>query len=188
MDHSKRIPTADTSSQPSLWDYTVGYPRGHPSIEKVSVYSTPQASSGNSIQRQSRAFKARHSRSYQSQGMHYHKIKHFERRSPLNKSTIKRERVCFKSNATHTNASQKPNGNVENVYINAPKATATRIGARANSVFCGGFSIAAPDPIAVVVNIYWKVMSVELKQLSRVTSWISGSSTSAKTMSTHYSS
>lgn len=154
-----------------------------PSIEKVSVYSTPQASSGKSIQRQSRAPKARNSRSYQSQGMHYHKFKHFERRSPLNKSSIKRERVCFKSNATHTNASQKPN---KNIYINAPTATATRIGARASSVFCGGFNIAAPDPIDDVVNIYWKVRSVELKQLSRVTSSISGSSTSAKMMSTHY--
>jgi hypothetical protein len=94
----------------------------------------------------------------------------------------KRKGYVSKSNATHTNASQKTNGNI---YINAPKAAATIIGARASKVF-RGFSIAAPDPIPPVVYMNWKLRSVELKQLSRVTVSISGSSTSAKTISTHY--
>lgn len=58
----------------------------------------------------------------------------------------------------------------ENIYKKAPKTTATRIGTKASSVFCGGFSIPAPDPIPAVVYMNWKLMSLELKQLSRVTS------------------
>lgn len=78
---------------------------------------------------------------------------------------------------------KKTNGNI---YINAPKAAATIIGARASKAFRGGFSIAAPDPIPPVVYMNWKLRSLELKQLSRVTVSISGSSTSAKMISTHY--
>jgi len=110
------------------------------------------------------------------------KSNHFERRSSLSKVGHRKKGYVSRSNATHTNARQKP----QTIYINAPKTTATKVGARASRLFCG-FSIAAPDdPIPPVVYIYWKLRSVELKQFSRVTSWISGSSTSAKMISTHY--
>lgn len=77
---------------------------------------------------------------------------------------------------------------VRHIYIRPPKSVTVtnNNGTSASRVCCGGVIIAAPLPIELVVYIYWKLISLELKQLSRVTeSLISGSCGSANSMSTH---
>lgn len=66
-----------------------------------------------------------------------------------------------------------------------PKATASNSGTTAAADNFGGSSIAAPEPIELVVYMYWKLMSDELKQLSRVTVSTDASPSSANSMSTH---
>lgn len=70
-----------------------------------------------------------------------------------------------------------------NIYMNA---AASRNGTTAIHICRGGFNVAALDPIPEVVYIYWKLISLELKQLSVVTSATLESPLSAKIMSTHY--
>lgn len=75
---------------------------------------------------------------------------------------------------------------IKHIYIKPPNSVAIKSGTSASSVCLGGEIIAAPDPIPLVVYMYWKLMSLELKQLSRVTvSFISGSCGSANSISTH---
>lgn len=83
------------------------------------------------------------------------------------------------NNNTHINASEDKTGNI---YMNA---AASRNGTTAVHMCRGGCSMAAPDPIPEVVYTYWKLRSLELKQLSVVTSAILESPFSAKMISTH---
>lgn len=69
--------------------------------------------------------------------------------------------------------------------MKAPNNTANSTGTRPSIVCCGSCNDAAAFPIPDVVYMYWKEMSLELKQLSRVTSCSSGSLSSANSMSTH---
>lgn len=71
-----------------------------------------------------------------------------------------------------------------NIYMYRPSAAASKRGTSAADI-SGGCSIAAPEPIALVVYMYWKDMSDELKQLSRVTVSTESSPSSANSMSTH---
>ena len=73
----------------------------------------------------------------------------------------------------------------QNIYMYMPKATASNSGTTAAADNFGGCSIAAPEPMDVVVYMYWKLISEELKQLSRVTVSTDGSPSSANSMSTH---
>lgn len=66
-----------------------------------------------------------------------------------------------------------------------PKATARNSGTTAAADSFGGCSIAAPEPMELVVYMYSKEMSDELKQLSRVTVSTDPSPSSANSMSTH---
>ena len=69
--------------------------------------------------------------------------------------------------------------------MHTAKVTASNSGATAAADSFGGCSIAAPEPMELVVNMYSKLMSDELKQLSRVTVSTDGSPSSANSMSTH---
>ena len=66
-----------------------------------------------------------------------------------------------------------------------PKATASNSGTTAAADSLGGCNIAAPEPMELVVYMYSKEMSDELKQLSRVTASTDASPSSANSMSTH---
>jgi hypothetical protein len=72
-----------------------------------------------------------------------------------------------------------------NIYMYKPKTTASNSGTTAAADSFGGCNIAAPEPIELVVYMYWKEIAVELKQLSRVTVSTDASPSSANSMSTH---
>lgn len=75
---------------------------------------------------------------------------------------------------------------VENIiYMYIPNAMASNSGTIAAADIFGGCSIAAPDPMELVVYMYSKLISDELKQLSRVTVSTDASPSSANSMSTH---
>jgi 23S rRNA maturation mini-RNase III len=90
-----------------------------------------------------------------------------------------------KDNEARTNAIKKMNKKTRHIYKYTPNATANKSGKSVAVDNFGACTIVAPEPIALVVYMYWKDMSDELKQFSRVTSAIDESPSSANSMSTH---